>query len=68
MQPVSPDDLKLDRTVISVGSLDDDDPDFEYWADATPEDRLRRLELLRRLNYGRRATGRLQRVLSVTTF
>ncbi len=66
MEPVSPDELRLDRSALSVGSLDDEDPDIEYWFEASVEDRLRHLEMLRRLNYGRRATGRLQRVLTIT--
>jgi len=68
MQPVEPDELRVDRTALEVGSLDDEDPVVEYWLAASVEDRLRYLELLRRLNYGRRAAGRLQRVLSVTRF
>ena len=63
--PVDPKKVRLDKTALSVGTLKDEDPDLEYWANATPEDRLRHIEFLRRLNYGRRATGRLQRVLSV---
>ena len=68
MQPVEPDELRVDRTALEVGSLDDEDPVVEYWLAASVEDRLRYIELLRRLNYGRRAAGRLQRVLSVTRF
>jgi hypothetical protein len=65
MQPISPDDIRLDRSAFSVGKLTDEDPDLEYWANSTPEDRLRHMELLRRINYGRRATARFQRVLSI---
>ncbi len=65
MQPISPDELRLDKSVVEVSRLEDEDPDIEFWADATPEDRLRHMELLRRLNYGHRATARLQRVLTV---
>ncbi|HEV2474398.1 MAG TPA: hypothetical protein VGS41_17105 [Chthonomonadales bacterium] len=65
MQPVSPKDVRLDRTVLAVSKLTDEDLDLDYWAEATPEERLRYMELLRRVNYGRRAAGRLQRVLSV---
>ena len=65
MQPISPEDLHLDRTAISVADLKDEDPDIEYWANASPEDRLRYMELLRRLSYGHRATARLQRILTV---
>jgi hypothetical protein len=48
-----------------VGTLDDEDPDRDYWFEASVEDRLRHLELLRRLNYGRRATGRMVKVLAI---
>jgi hypothetical protein len=65
MQPVSPNELKLDRSAFSVGTLDDEDPDRDYWFEASVEDRLRHLELLRRLNYGRRATGRMVKVLAI---
>lgn len=66
MQPVDPKEVRLDRSMIIVSDLDDEDPDIAYWACATPEERLRHIEYLRRVNYGRRATGRLQRVLRVS--
>lgn len=57
---------RLDKTAFSVGSLDDEPDDRAYWLSRTPAERLRALELLRRLNYGHeRATARLQRVLEV---
>src|SRR5207248_5296265 len=65
MEPVDPKDLLLDRSAFSVADLDDEDPGIEFWANASPENRLRHMELLRRINYGRRASARLQRVLSV---
>ena len=37
----------------------------EYWLAQTPQERLRHVETLRRMNYGYRATTRLQRVLEV---
>ena len=65
MEPISPDEAHIDRTALSVGKLGDEDPDIEYSAHVSPEDRLRHMELLRRINYGRRATARLQRVLRI---
>lgn len=35
------------------------------WFGRTPHERLRQVEILRRINYGRRAARRLQRVLEV---
>lgn len=52
---------KIDRTVFSVASLFDDSDEKAYWLSRTPQERLRHMELLRRINYGRRATARLQR-------
>ncbi|MBA2606333.1 MAG: hypothetical protein M3521_12940 [Acidobacteriota bacterium] len=53
-------ELKIDKTAFSVGSLEESD-EKEYWLRQTPEARLRQMEILRRINYGHRATGRLQR-------
>ena len=65
MQPIRPEELSLDREAFEVAKLGDEDPDIEFWANASAEDRLRHMELLRRRHYGRRATARLQRVFSV---
>jgi hypothetical protein len=61
-------EMKVDRTKISVFSSfeEAEKADSEYWLSRTPEERLRYMEQLRRLNYGSRATERLQRVLRVT--
>ena len=56
---------KLDRTKVSFIKLGDDSGDREYWLSRPPEERLHQVEVLRRLNYGDRALGRLQRVLEV---
>jgi len=58
--------LKVDRTVMTVASLGDDSDEKAYWLSRTPHERLRHMELLRRINYGPRAAARLQRVLEVT--
>ena len=57
--------LKLDKTVLSIGSLSDTSEERTYWLTQTPRERLKQIEILRRINYGNRATRRLQRVLEV---
>jgi hypothetical protein len=59
---------RLDRSAFSVVSSfqDADKQDKEYWLSRTPIERLKHLELLRRINYGSRATARLQRVFEIT--
>jgi hypothetical protein len=56
----------LDKSAISVVSLEKADDDLQYWLSQTPMERLAALELNRRLVYGYdRATSRLQRFLEV---
>ncbi|MGA2738291.1 MAG: hypothetical protein ABSG65_12690 [Bryobacteraceae bacterium] len=60
------DQVRLDRSVFEVGSLDDEDHDKAYWQTKSPQDRMEALELLRQIIYGYDpATTRLQRVLEV---
>ena len=54
---------KMDRNIFTVVSLEDESGDKAYWLSRTPHERLRYVEMLRRINYGYRATSRLQRVL-----
>jgi hypothetical protein len=56
---------KLDRTELSTAPLFDQSDWVAYWHSRTPEERLQYMELLRRTNYGDKATGRLQRVLEI---
>ena len=58
---------RVDRTAFSVFSSfeEADAEDAAYWLSRTPEERLAHLEILRRINYGDAATGRLQRVLDI---
>jgi len=58
---------RIDRTAFSVVSSfeEADRQDKEYWLSRTPRERLQHVELLRRINYGTRATARLQRVLEI---
>ena len=69
MTPSSYDDieeLRPDRTQVSVARLTDPDDTVEYWLSRPVEERLRALELLRRTFYGYTDAGEgLQRVLEV---
>jgi hypothetical protein len=58
--------LKVDRKAFSVASLSDPTDEKAYWLSRTPQERLQQVEILRRINYGHRATARLQRVLEIT--
>jgi hypothetical protein len=59
-------DLRMDKTVLSVTSLGDDSSDRNYWLSKTPEERLEALELLRMIHYGYDPVAtRLQRLLEV---
>jgi len=58
--------LKLDRSAFSVASPIDESDEKVYWLARTPNERLRQVEILRRINYGYRATARLQKVLEIT--
>jgi hypothetical protein len=58
--------LKLNRSAFSVASLTDESDEKAYWFARTPYERLRQVEILRRINYGYRAASRLQRVLEIT--
>ncbi len=57
---------RLDKTVITVGALDDTQERREYWHSRTPAERWAAIEQMRRINYGEHAaTARLQRFLEV---
>jgi len=58
---------RLDRTALSVSSsfAEAEAETVAWWHSRTPEERLRQVEELRRLNYGAQAAGRLQRVLEI---
>ena len=58
--------LKIDRKAFSVGDLTEPSDEKAYWLVRTPAERLKQVEILRRINYGHRATVRLQRVLEIT--
>lgn len=66
MKKILVSNLKVDRSSMSVSSLSEDSDDKAYWLARTPYERLRQVEILRRINYGHRASSRLQRVLEIT--
>ena len=59
---------RMDRTAFSVVSSFEEaaKEDKEYWLSKSPYERLQHMELLQRINYGPKATARLQRVLEIT--
>ena len=59
-------DIRIDKAFFSVASLSDQPDDRDYWLGRDPVERLRHIEVLRRINYGHAATERLQRVLEHT--
>lgn len=62
--------LKLDKTKIKiVNNIEDSIADeIAYWKNTTIKQRLQQIERLRRMNYGPRATGRLQRVIQIVKY
>ena len=57
---------RLDKTVFSFTTLEEQGNDLEYWLTKTPAERLAVMEHLRRINYGEaRTSARLQRVLEI---
>lgn len=60
-----PANLKVDRKAFSVGSLAEPSDEKAYWLARTAAERLKQVEILRRINYGHRATVRLQRVFEI---
>jgi len=56
--------LRLDKKVISVGSLNDTDDDKAFWLSKNAQERIAAIELNRRMIYGEdNTTSRLQRFL-----
>ncbi len=61
-------EIRLDRTKLRVvRSVEKAEAvEAEYWRQTTVKERLQHIERLRRLNYGDRATQRLQRVVRIS--
>lgn len=63
------DTLKVERTVISVGSTFDESGEKAYWLSRTPAERLEALKLNRQIAYGYDPnTLILQRVIEIAEF
>ena len=59
--------MAVDRTTFSLAGMTDSSADREYWLSRSPEERLRFVEVLRRINYGTDPSAeRLQRILEIT--
>ena len=57
---------RIHREITVVANFADaEKKDKEYWLKQTPQARLRAMERMRQINYGKAATGRLQRVLEI---
>lgn len=60
---------RLDKTAITIGTLDAPPDDRAYWLSKTPAERLAAMEYLRQINYGHdRTSARLERVLEIAEF
>ncbi len=53
----------LDKSVLRVRKGFDDPDEVAFWHSQPEVARMRHVERLRRMNYGHRATSRLQRIL-----
>lgn len=56
---------RVDRAVWNVSDSFDDRAATNWWHAQTPEARIQHTLFLIKVNYGDRATGRLQRVLEI---
>lgn len=56
--------IKVQR-VLSTPPIFDESAARSYWLSRSPQERLQHVEFLRRINYGHRATERLQRIFAV---
>ena len=61
------DSPQMDKDTFSVRQSFDETDDKTYWLSRTPEERLLHMEYLRRINYGEKATARIQKVLEIDT-
>jgi hypothetical protein len=59
------DKVKLNKKAFSVSAQFDDSDEKAYWLSRTPQERLEHIQLLREINYGDKASARLQRVLEI---
>jgi hypothetical protein len=56
---------QADKSPFSVRQSFDETDYKTYWLSRTPDKRLHHMEFLRRINYGEKATARIQKVLEI---
>jgi hypothetical protein len=56
---------RLDGILTVATFADAQEQDRAYWLKQSPQARLRAVEVMRRINYGKATAGRLQRLLEV---
>ena len=56
---------QVDKNALSVQHSFDETEDKTYWLSHTHDERLQHTEFLRRINYGEKATARIQKVLEI---
>ncbi len=57
---------RIDKKYLSTVTLFEEPDDKLYWLSKGPIERLKKMEELRRINYGNSATSRLQREFEYT--
>jgi hypothetical protein len=58
--------MQVDRSIVSISSVFENTESRNYWLAQDPQKRVRHIEELRRVNYGNRATERLQRFFEIS--
>jgi len=61
-------ELRLNRASVKSVNRFDDREEIEFWKQTSIRERLQNIERLRRINYGVRATERLQRVIRIIKY
>ena len=61
-------ELHSDKTKNSVSVAVRTKEEKEYWWSRTPEERLAEVERLRRIAYGDKALGRVEKVLEIVSY
>ncbi len=61
-------ELHLNRASVKSVNRFDDREEIEFWKQTSIRERLQNIERLRRINYGVRATERLQRVIRIIKY
>lgn len=66
MKNIDVKEINLDKKAFSTVPLFDKSADNAFWLTQSPQTRIDQIEILRQINYGDRATERLQRILHIT--